>query len=52
VLRTDSKDATARIAWRTSEDGGDVEYASEPERDWLQGFQATVLSSLPIDSEL
>jgi putative cardiolipin synthase len=52
VLRTGPNEAGTHLVWRTREDGADVEYTSEPEREWLQSFRATVLSSLPIDNEL
>ena len=52
ALQARSGPFTPRLVWRTRESGADVQYDTEPQRDWWQRDIAAVLSWLPIDSEL
>jgi cardiolipin synthase C len=52
ALRSVSGRGRPRLVWRSIENGKPVEYDSEPARSFWQKAQVTILSWLPIDSEL
>jgi putative cardiolipin synthase len=52
ALRSASGRSRPRLVWRTVEGGKPVEYTSEPARGFWQKVKVTILSWLPIDSEL